>query len=111
MPIQKARRHLNCANCSLMGSGSLYFRTNSKEKILIETPKHMENTPASSSGSVSPEDQGQNTSTQSKCPVMHGAHRSNTNRDWWPNHVSLRVLHQHSPLSDPMGEEFDYATE
>src|SRR3954470_14671291 len=77
----------------------------------METPKHMENTLASSSGSVSPEDQGQNTSTQSKCPVMHGAHRSNTNRDWWPNHVSLRVLHQHSPLSDPMGEEFDYAKE
>jgi catalase-peroxidase len=77
----------------------------------METPKHMENTLASSSGSVSPEDQGQNTSTQSKCPVMHGGHRSNTNREWWPNHVSLRVLHQHSPLSDPMGEEFDYAKE
>src|SRR3954470_726904 len=77
----------------------------------METPKHMENTLASSSGSVSPEDQGQNTSTQSKCPVMHGAHRSNTNRDWWPNHVSLRVLHQHSELSDPMGKEFDYAKE
>src|SRR3954464_12959510 len=77
----------------------------------METPKHMENTLASSSGSVSPEDQGQNTSTQSKCPVMHGAHRSNTNRDWWPNHVSLRVLHQHSPLSDPLGEAFDYAKE
>jgi catalase-peroxidase len=77
----------------------------------METPKHMENTLASSSGSVSPEDQSQNTSTQSKCPVMHGAHRSNTNREWWPNQVNLRVLHQHSPLSDPMGEEFDYAKE
>ena len=34
-----------------------------------------------------------------------------TNRDWWPNQLNLRVLHQHSPLSDPMGEEFDYAEE
>ena len=32
-------------------------------------------------------------------------------RDWWPNQLNLRVLHQHSPLSDPMGEEFDYAEE
>ena len=34
-----------------------------------------------------------------------------SNRDWWPNQLNLKVLHQHSPLSDPMGEEFDYAEE
>ncbi|WP_406186788.1 catalase/peroxidase HPI [Streptomyces sp. NBC_01006] len=34
-----------------------------------------------------------------------------TNRDWWPNQLDLQVLHQHSPLSDPMGEDFDYAKE
>ncbi|MDQ1388659.1 MAG: catalase-peroxidase, partial [Acidobacteriaceae bacterium] len=34
-----------------------------------------------------------------------------TNRDWWPNQVNLKVLHQHSDLSDPMGKEFDYAKE
>jgi catalase-peroxidase len=44
-----------------------------------------------------------------KCPVMHTAGRSN--RDWWPNQLDLRVLHQHSTLSDPMGEGFDYAKE
>jgi catalase-peroxidase len=34
-----------------------------------------------------------------------------TNRDWWPNQLNLQVLHQHSPRSDPMGEDFDYAEE
>lgn len=34
-----------------------------------------------------------------------------TNRDWWPEQLDLQVLHRHSPLSDPMGEDFDYAAE
>ncbi|MFI1654665.1 catalase/peroxidase HPI [Streptomyces sp. NPDC020472] len=37
--------------------------------------------------------------------------RPKTNRDWWPNQLDLQVLHQHSPLSDPMGADFDYAKE
>src|ERR1700723_3070034 len=45
-----------------------------------------------------------------KCPFT-GAPRAHTNRDWWPNQLSLQVLHQHSSLSDPMGEAFDYAKE
>src|SRR6202521_551004 len=84
----------------------------------MENPKHMENTLASSSGTVSPEvqgkdqgkDQSKNKSTESKCPFNHGA-SAPANRDWWPNQVDLQVLHQHSDLSDPMGEEFDYAKE
>ena len=39
------------------------------------------------------------------------ASRPRTNLDWWPNQLDLRVLHQHSPLSDPMGEDFTYAEE
>jgi catalase-peroxidase len=39
------------------------------------------------------------------------ASRPRTNRDWWPNQLDLQVLHQHSPLSDPMEEDFDYAEE
>jgi catalase-peroxidase len=70
----------------------------------------MENTLATSSGSVSPEAKDKTTATESKCPFNHGA-SAPTNRDWWPNQVSLKALHQHSPLSDPMGEEFDYAKE
>ena len=71
----------------------------------------MENTLASSSGSVVPEVKEKNTVTESKCPVAHGARKSHTNVDWWPNQVNLKVLHQHSPLSDPMGKEFNYAEE
>jgi catalase-peroxidase len=35
--------------------------------------------------------------------------RPHTNQDWWPNQLNLQVLHQHSPRSDPLGEDFDYA--
>jgi catalase-peroxidase len=48
-------------------------------------------------------------SGDSKCPVTGG--RGTSNRDWWPNQLTLKVLHQNSPMSDPMGEEFDYAEE
>ena len=52
----------------------------------------------------------------SKSPVQGGAPthatgRGRTIRDWWPNQVNLKVLHQHSPLSNPMGGEFNYAEE
>ena len=50
--------------------------------------------------------------TETKCPVVGGARRHiPTNADWWPNQLNLQVLHQHSTLSNPMGEEFDYAKE
>jgi catalase-peroxidase len=74
----------------------------------MEKPSHMENTLASSSGTVSPENQSKN--TESKCPFNHGT-SGPANRDWWPNQVDVQVLHQHSNLSDPMGVEFDYAKE
>ena len=45
-----------------------------------------------------------------KCPFP-GGNRAHANRDWWPNQLNLQVLHQHSTLSDPMGEAFDYAKE
>ena len=47
---------------------------------------------------------------KAQCPVAHGA-RGRRNRDWWPNQLNIEVLHQRSPLSDPMGEDFDYAEE
>ncbi|MBI3484231.1 MAG: catalase/peroxidase HPI [Acidobacteria bacterium] len=52
-------------------------------------------------------------STESKCPVMGGArrHMAATNADWWPNQLNLKILHQHSPLSDPMDKGFNYAEE
>ena len=45
-----------------------------------------------------------------KCPVMHSAAAGGqANRDWWPNQLNLRILHQNSAKSDPMGDDFNYA--
>ncbi|GAA0890658.1 catalase/peroxidase HPI [Fulvivirga kasyanovii] len=50
------------------------------------------------------------------CPFMSGAVKftaghGTSNRDWWPNQLNLKILHQHSSLSNPMGEDFNYAEE
>ncbi|MBZ5550450.1 MAG: catalase/peroxidase HPI, partial [Acidobacteriia bacterium] len=50
-------------------------------------------------------------STEAKCPFTHTAAGAPTNADWWPNQLNLKILHQHSPLSDPMDKEFTYAEE
>ncbi|MHA6913652.1 catalase/peroxidase HPI [Ralstonia pseudosolanacearum] len=48
--------------------------------------------------------------TESKCPFKHAAAGGGvSNRDWWPNQLNLKVLHQHSSKSDPMDKDFDYA--
>jgi catalase-peroxidase len=70
----------------------------------------MENTLATSSGSVSPETKDKSTLPEAKCPFNHGA-SAPTNRDWWPKQLNLKALHQQSPLSDPMGKEFNYEKE
>ena len=41
----------------------------------------------------------------------HTARTGTSNQDWWPNQLNLKILHQNSSLSDPMGEEFNYAEE
>jgi catalase-peroxidase len=49
-----------------------------------------------------------------KCPVMHATTppgRARSNRDWWPNQLNLAVLHQNAPASNPLGTDFDYASE
>src|SRR5580692_4544759 len=48
---------------------------------------------------------------QSKCPVLHAAAGAPTNAAWWPNQLNLKILHQNSPLSDPMDKKFNYAEE
>jgi catalase-peroxidase len=45
-----------------------------------------------------------------KCPFSGGRH-GRRNRDWWPDALDVSVLHRNSDLSDPMGEDFDYAAE
>ncbi|MBB5577197.1 MULTISPECIES: catalase/peroxidase HPI [Rhizobium] len=53
------------------------------------------------------------TDAAGKCPVVHThtAHGGRSNRDWWPNQLNLRILHQNSALSSPMGNAFNYAEE
>ncbi|MFM9879342.1 MAG: catalase/peroxidase HPI [Burkholderiaceae bacterium] len=55
-------------------------------------------------------------STEAKCPFSGSARHptqagATTNADWWPNQLSIKILGQNSPLSDPMGEAFNYAEE
>jgi len=44
-----------------------------------------------------------------KCPMNHAAGSGTSNKDWWPNQLNLKMLHQHAANSNPMGEGFDYA--
>jgi catalase-peroxidase len=58
---------------------------------------------------------GKESNDISKCPFHNGSMKHNVggggtrNRDWWPNQLKLNILRQHSSLSDPMGEDFNYA--
>jgi len=59
---------------------------------------------------------GNSGSAAGKCPVMHGAPKhailgGRSTRDWWPNQLNLRILHQHGTKVNPMGEAFNYAEE
>ncbi|CAM5763095.1 catalase-peroxidase [Labrys miyagiensis] len=58
---------------------------------------------------------GNDTATAGKCPVAHGTRpnviQGRSNRDWWPNQLNLKILHQNSSLSNPMGEAFNYTEE
>jgi catalase-peroxidase len=76
----------------------------------------MENKLTTAVGAAVPDTQEQTLSTETKCPVAHGARRHTaagapTNADWWPNQLNLAILHQHSPLSNPMEKDFNYAEE
>ncbi len=67
-------------------------------------------------GASDPELQEQNILSEAKCPVVHGPRRHTvagapTNAEWWPNQLNLKILHQHSTLSNPMEKDFNYAKE
>src|ERR1017187_516546 len=86
------------------------FWTNSKEG------KHMDKTLETTVGAPIPHIPEQDLSAEPKCPFSGGARRqtaagATTNADWWPNQLNLKILHQHSPLSDPMDKDFNYAEE
>ena len=78
----------------------------------------MEKHTTAAAGASDPEKQEQNIlpEAETRCPVAHGARRHTvagapTNAGWWPNQLNLKILHQHSSLSDPMDAEFNYAKE
>ena len=75
----------------------------------------MEKELTTAAGVTAPANQPQTTGTESKCPVAHanGGHRAMgpTNAEWWPNQLNLKILHQNSPLSNPMAKAFNYAEE
>ena len=76
----------------------------------------MEQKLTTAAGAPVPDNQQQNSSNETKRPCSGGARKltmagAPTNADWWPNQLNLKILHQHSPLSDPMGEAFNYAEE
>src|SRR5437870_5378462 len=88
---------------------SSQFFTNSKEG------KHMDKTLTTAAGAPGADTPQQNLSTETKCPFSGGARRhtagASANAAWWPNQLNLKILHLHSPLSDPMDKEFNYAEE
>jgi len=49
--------------------------------------------------------------SEATCPFHHAAGGGTSNRDWWPKQLKLNLLRQHSSLSNPMGDGFDYAKE
>ena len=55
-------------------------------------------------------------SENGKCPVTGkmgstAGNRGTSNREWWPNQLNLGILHQHHPISNPLGPDFNYAEE
>jgi catalase-peroxidase len=67
-------------------------------------------------GEPIPGNQEQNSSTEAKCPFSNGVRQqavtgTRANAGWWPKKLNVKILHQHSALSDPMGDSFNYAEE
>jgi catalase-peroxidase len=76
----------------------------------------MEKQFATAVGEPIPDNQEPDSSIESKCPFSSGARKhamtgTQSNAHWWPNQLNVRILHQHSVMSDPMGEAFNYAEE
>src|ERR1051325_3902046 len=73
----------------------------------------MDNKLTTAAGASGPAAQDK-TSTEARCPFGAGRHTvagASSNASWWPNQLNLKILHQNSPLSDPMDRDFNYAKE
>ena len=49
--------------------------------------------------------------TAEQCPIHQAAGQGTSVQDWWPNQLKVDILHQHDARSNPMEDDFDYATE
>ena len=99
----------NCANRNPMGSQIITVFNSFVRKIIWKIRKYGKHT-CLFIGDCFPRRSEQKYVNRIQVPVQPRSLRP-TNRDWWPNQVNLKVLHQHSDLSDPMGKDFDYAKE
>ena len=116
-----------CAGCEIFGkrvlrecelyfsralaSSALHYRLDNFQRTI----KHMEQEIKGTAASVPNNEQS--ISGDIKCPMSSGPRRHTvagapvTSAGWWPDQLNLKILHQHSALSDPMDKEFDYAKE
>ena len=84
--------------------GATPYRERRRHARIVPADKHG---PGRSTQPGSEKDMDENSSQSAgKCPVIHGRRGAGdlwgrSNRDWWPNQLNLKILHQHSPLSDP----------
>ncbi|MEO1497418.1 MAG: peroxidase family protein, partial [Planctomycetota bacterium] len=106
-----------------LAMGAILCGLNAPPAVAADAAGKLRVTPVSSSPSGAPS--GADAAGIEKCPVMgaaaggqpapagdrHTAMGAYSNADWWPEQLNLRILHQNSALSNPMGESFDYATE
>jgi catalase-peroxidase len=60
---------------------------------------------------VSKQEPAVSNTSESQCPYNHSPGAGTSNKDWWPNHLPLELLHQHSAKSNPMNPQFNYARE
>jgi catalase-peroxidase len=82
----------------------------------LKEEEHMEKQFTTAVGEPAPNQQEHILPTEAKCPFSGGARKHTLtggpgNANWWPNQLNLKILHQHSALSDPMDKEFDYVEE
>ena len=85
-----------------------FLSENRYTSSFITFDKIMENNPGSTGGKCPFPHMHGTTPKPTAAPTNAGAR---SNRDWWPNQLNLKMLHQNSALSDPMGADFDYAKE
>ena len=104
----------HCPSCRLRTTAAARERTERTRRRAISNTTHHH---TSRSETMSDQDVWDINDSEKGCPVMHGPNSAHTkmgstaNEHWWPNQLNLKILHQNSPASNPLGDDFDYAEE